>query len=563
MKPRTLIVLATLALCLGGYILLVESDQHTSDELRMQQRRVVPKLNRDVIRSINVKWPGRSTPLDLRRQGDSQWRVGQWRADPAMVDQIISGVEFLEYVRTLPPGSDRERMGLTSPVTLTLDQGSGPKIRLLMGGKDPSGQGVYLEHGSRLLVVPAGFLAMLQRSPGQLRDSELVPLGRAQIRRVKIRSRDQTVTVERPKKTWTVTAGASRVRAKLRAVDRLLLGLSSLRAARFLERGPAAGAGPWIEVRGEGSALQLGSPGPCPGRPTERAVQVGEREGKGPWRRSAACVPKDDLAALEVTPAALMDLAPTTLSAADLARVVLQRGGRKLTLTRVGGRWLMGKDRPADADVVRKWAERLAARTGKLWSQADGDEPLEAHLALTSEDKTVEVLHFFRPAAGRVTALRHADGAKLVFPESILTLLITDPLAFRQRQVLKLSPYDVVRLSVTRQGKTRHHARTDDGWKDTARAPTLDAAVNLLAALRAQRFLATAPTMEAPVTLTLTLAPSALKPADSGPAPRREVKLRLGSGDVAGGCPATTPGQPPFWLPAPACKILLALISDR
>jgi len=69
--------------------------------------------------------------------------------------------------------------------------------------------------------------------------------------------------------------------------------------------------------------------------------------------------------------------------------------------------------------------------------------------------------------------------------------------------------------------------------------------------------------MEAPVTLTLTLAPSALKPADSGPAPRREVKLRLGSGDVAGGCPATTPGQPPFWLPAPACKILLALISDR
>ena len=152
MKPRTLMALALCALLLGGYVLLVERGQHSSDELRMQKRRVVPSLQRDRVAAMTIQRQGRS--VVLRRKGDEAWTVGAWRADAALADRILSGVEFLEYVRTLPQGSDRARLGLDRPsVTLTLSQGSGPGIQLSLGRLDTSGQGVYLAHGSRLFEI--------------------------------------------------------------------------------------------------------------------------------------------------------------------------------------------------------------------------------------------------------------------------------------------------------------------------------------------------------------------------------------------------------------------------
>ena len=565
MKIRTLIILAVVALSLGSYILLVERDQQTSEDLRMQKRRVVPGLDRDRITGIRIKRQGRT--VDLRRLGDTSWLVGQWRADPALVDQILSGVEFLEHVRTLPDDSDRGRMGLTSPTAvLTLNQGSRPGIQLTLGRTDPSGQGVYLEHGSRQFVVAVGFRTMLQRDPRELLDKELMPLARQEIRKILIRHRGKPYTLQPLGQGWTVNQGRQRVRAHAQRVGKLLVALRSLRATRFPGQPLAAKAEPWIEVQGKAANIRISLPGQCPGRPTERVVQLHERHGAGSGLRSpgaglssVACVAQQELQLLEVAPTALMDLAPTGLSAAQLARIEIRRGGRTLVLRRDGGKWFMGQKEQADTDSVRRWAASLGALRGSLRSKATAGEALnEGHVTLLSEGKVEEALEFGQAAAGQVPTLRRADGVTLAFPEKVLDLLRTDPLEFRRRQVLEFSPLEVVRLSWTSRGRTRDYRRTGDGWQDKANAGTLDKVVRLLASLRVQRFLSAVPAMDSSVTLVLTLSPRALKPVDAGARAKRLLKVRLGVTAADGGCPGLLQGVPPFWLPPSVCKVLLS-----
>ena len=562
MSHRTLIVLAVVALSLGSTILLVERDRHTTDELRMQKRRVVPKLDRDRITNIRLKRQGRT--VELRRLGDGRWLVGQWRADPTLVDQILSAVEFLEHVRTLPEGSDLSRMGLTSPsVVLTLSQGNRPGIQLTLGRRDPSGQGVYLEHGSRQFVVAAGFRTLLQRDPRELRDRELMPLASEQIRRIQIHHQGQTYSLEPRGKGWTVVQGLHRVRAIPQRMGKLLVALRSLRAARFPDRPGAANAEPWIEVQGKAASIRILLAGKCPGRPTERVVQVHEREGAGQGQRSVACVARQELEALEVAPAALMDLRPTGLSAALLARIEIRREGRVLVLRRDGGKWFMGKTEQADVDRVRQWVAALGALRGSLRGPAITGELLDAgSVTLLSESKVEEILELGRAVAGQVPTLRRADGVALTFPEKVLDLLRPDPLEFRQRQVLEFSSLDVVRLTCSSRGRTRAYSRTGTGWKDSANAGTLESVVGLLASLRVQRFLSAAPPMESPVTFVLTLSPRALKPVDAGARAERLLKVRVGATEAGAGCPGIVEGQPPFWLPPSACKVLTSLARD-
>lgn len=572
MKPRTLIVLAVVALSLGSYVLWVEGDQHTSDELRMQRRRVVSGLDRDKVTGITIKRQGKT--ITLRRLGDARWQVGPWRADPALVDQILSGVEFLEHVRTVPEGSDRQRMGLTSPgLVLTFNRGDRPKIQLSIGRRDPSGQGVYLEYGSRVVVVAASFRAMLQRDPGQLRDRELMPLTGEQILEIQLRHQGRDYSLQPRGKGWIISMDRQRVRADPRRVGKLLMALRSLRAARFPDLVTAAGAEPWITVRGKSITISIRRAGQCPGRPTERLVYSHERDGSGKRQPagqqppasgliSTACVPTRELTALEVAPPALMDLAPISLSAAQLARVEIRRGGRALVLRRDGGRWLLGKNEPAGADRVRNWAAALGALKGTLRSPgAQGEVLDQARVTLLSESKVTEVLELGKAAAGQVPALRRADGAALWFPEKILSLLRPDPLEFRRRQVLALSALDVVLLSCTTGGRTQDFPRTKNGWKDRAMAATLDRVVAQLASLQVQRFLAAAPAMTSPLSLSLTLAPRALKAADAAPPTTRIVTLTVGAADASGGCPGVLDGEPPVWLSPSVCKVLTALAA--
>ncbi len=422
--------LALCALLLGGYVLLVERGQHSSDELRMQKRRVVPSLQRDRVAAMTIQRQGRS--VVLRRKGDEAWTVGAWRADAALADRILSGVEFLEYVRTLPQGSDRARLGLDRPsVTLTLSQGSGPGIQLSLGRLDTSGQGVYLAHGSRLFVVSASFAAMLRKDPAQLRDRELVPLSQAQIRAVRIHHAGQTHTLEPGKGGWRVGPGTSRIRARARQVGRLLVALRSLRAARFVTRAGEGTLRPWLEIRARAGApsVSLSAPGQCPGRPTERLLRVTEKPASGAAVTSACCVAAADLEPLATPPAKLLDLSPTDQTAATLARVTITRGGQTLALTRDGGKWMLGKAE-ADVDRVRRWVASLAALEGTLRTPAAGEALTAGRVELVSEDKERQVILLGAAIGERIPALRRADGAALWLPAGALKLLQNDPARF-------------------------------------------------------------------------------------------------------------------------------------
>ena len=611
MRPRTLCVLGLVAILLGGYVVLVERRQQTTDEKQLASRRIVPELHREQLQQITIE-RGAAVISLLRREG-TWWLEApaamQGRADDSIVDQLLSAVEFLEYQRTLPTDGQRRAAGLKPPAVRLRLQGGGARVELALGQTDPSGKGVYLEYRGRVFVVGRGLLQLLSREPGQLRDPRLLTLDRAAVRLLRVAGiadpsplpvlRRETgnnkyrhsrralaagrlgaparsgigreaqkhdsgreVVLRQAAGRWTVDHGEHRVWALQGKVVRLLGALLNLRAARFPARPGGRPETSWITIEGPGGTTQIRAGGPCPGRPAERLLFVRQGAVKGGTRPRwvSACVTSEDLGELSVDRAALLDLSPTRLQLAGLSRVELQRPQARLVLTRDAGRWMLEGGVQADPDLLRSWVRRLRDLRGSLDLRADpGELFATGSITLETEDGKQQRVQLGRVEAGRVLA-RRGDQARLWFPGQLLALLRTDTLALRHRRVLELSPYHVSSLILRRQGRSQEHHRTEKGWStagkpaSSASAKHLDRLTRRLSALRATSFLSARPTLTAPLTIRVELSGKPLQPTDAAREPK-VVELQVGSTTTGTACPVLLGGQP-MLLPPEACADL-------
>src|SRR5262249_7095624 len=125
---RTPVALFAVALVLGGYIFLVERHGSSTGDAALSARRVVPRFERDKVSRIEI---GGTV---VEKKGDD-WRITKpidFAADRAAIDDVLSGVEFLESKRVIEGKPQPAEYGFDKPrVTVRIGD-----VQLVVGSKE-------------------------------------------------------------------------------------------------------------------------------------------------------------------------------------------------------------------------------------------------------------------------------------------------------------------------------------------------------------------------------------------------------------------------------------------
>jgi hypothetical protein len=199
---RTTIVLAVLALILGGgYYLFDVRGREARERAQAAERRVM-NFDPDDVREVIVEKPAER--VVVRVEGD-RWRILEpvrELADEATLEGLLSFVRGLEKIRSLEGPSELATVGLDKPeARLRLGLKSGEALTLLVGGPNPVRTGVYaaVEGAPVVFLAPARLGTELAKTPylDELRDRAILPMDVEQIRRIEIARADTRIAIER------------------------------------------------------------------------------------------------------------------------------------------------------------------------------------------------------------------------------------------------------------------------------------------------------------------------------------------------------------------------------
>lgn len=495
---RTPVVLAAVALVLGGYIFLVERHGGSSDDVAHSARKVVPKFERDKVSRIEI---GATV---LERKGED-WRITKpidFPADHAAIDDLLSGVEFLESKRVIDgkPGD----YGLDKP-RVVVEVGD---VRLAVGNDDASGKAVYVQRAgdARVFVVDKHFADQVDKNVDALRDRRVFVFDRAQVKTVDI----DGVVLKHEGTTWRLSDG---VRVDPAKMGDLLKALEDLRVQSW---------------------------SPC-GAPRKLAV-----DGK-----AAPNVCIKDIDKIHVEAEALRDRG--LLATRDPKSITIESGGKKLALAHEDGGWKMTapQAQAAEDDAVRRWIEDVGA------FRAQGFRPVAGSFPTTvTFDK--DVIHLSAPQGGRVFARREGEPVMLELHAEIAQQLAPDPMLFRSRKILSFVRFDAKKLVTNDEVAVKGEA---DTWKlekpvgIEVDADVMDKLLGALGDLRAEKFVATQGRKDLR-TLTVTVEPPA---GAKGEKPKAETHTV----EIGSDCIAHADGGPPFVVQKEHCAELRAHLATR
>jgi hypothetical protein len=378
---------------------------------------------------------------------------GREPADAASVDRVISGFGFATPVRRLDDGNLAE-LGIATPEA-SVDIAMGESlVRLALGKNAPSPPGsVYVSvternEEPRLAVVSKEVAALFRTTPDDLRVRALAGVARSDIRALVLEYPNDKVLLERSSAGFRVSGKGRANRARL---DDLFGALARLEAKRFVEvaevkrarREPPSVVVRVTPVAAKARPVVVSVGGACPGFGDEVLALV-----EGPPER-AACVERAVARALELERAALLDKAPFSARPDEVETLRIERGGKRLVLTRRGAAFLLRE--PSEATV------ELDAGNARLAALLDAS----AELVENPDPKKLGL----EPPDGRVVVTRIAENDKAV--------------------------EETLELGKTQPDGTLPVRRTDDGavltlGRDAARAFAVDAA--LLRSLRLADF---------------------------------------------------------------------------
>lgn len=292
MRPKTLLVLALLALGMGAFIYFVERDLPTTEE-RAERAKKLLAVEGDEVTAIVID-SGEGTPaVRLERQvaattddeddaeddaeeaadgedpfagfgldagdddagddgGDDEWRITapfRARADRAAVASLLAALTGLEKERTLKD-VDRAAASLEPPRhRVTLVTADGEERTIAVGGELPASSDVLvsLGGGDTAYQVAGGFVGDLAKEPGDWRDRSLFPGERGDVERLTLLGSDQhgpthRILLARRGEGWWIEAPLTD-RADGDAVDTLVGDLVALEASRFVDETPDAETG--------------------------------------------------------------------------------------------------------------------------------------------------------------------------------------------------------------------------------------------------------------------------------------------------------------------------------
>jgi hypothetical protein len=496
-------------------------------------RPLVPGLEADAVVRLVVRGP--DSAVELAR-GDGGWAViapAPGPADGPAVADLLSALAVARWDRVVRD-PDSAATGLASP-RRSLEVTTATRTTRIAVGAAVTATGqvwVRVDDGPPLLV-PGWVATAVDRDLGALRQQRLAPVAPAEVTAVELHGPGLDLVLSGAPlairgEGWTARAAPERVSA-------LLAAITGLAAVAF----PPADAVPGpdglaVRVLGGAAPVELVERGTCEGG----RVRVDGSAGAACVEAAAWQAIRD--AASGAGSAAWIDPRP----AAGAVSVALARTG--VTLRRQGGVFTVeaaGETAPADPDAGSRLLAALAAPGRVVAAPAGGD------VVATAVDAAgaTTVLH----AAGPSRLRRDREPFALVVDAAVLAALAADAGALRSRQLVSAEATALVRLVVTRGGRsaTLERGAVIGEWTGAGALPAaaIDAAAAALADLRAARRGAGTGGLDLRVEATFEAAPVAgARPATHS--------VELATGD----CRARVDGAAVVLEPA-ACSALRAL----
>ncbi len=511
MNTRLTWLLLLVAVALGGYALLTE-----------RRPGVMPGgLGRTAFAPIGA---GSVTAIELLRSNtvvrverlNGQWTLKLPVAYPAQGAAIESFLDALGKVRPtrwlsaaeLSAGGVTNSLaafGLeTGAITVKLETDSGP-VLLKLGGAAPIGDQQYLQRVGLdgVFLIGGSLLASLPRSADYWRDRSLFELRGETYDRLEVRGKTPGFEVRRNAAgQWMLTKPLA-ARADGARIESLINALRTARVVAFLSDSPGVDLEPlglqppeneFILARGTNELVRL-QIGNVPADATN-FVRV-----RLPATTNIVLVPVEVglLARLPLPNFRDRRLLPPLTG---VNRIEIRAGTNLTTVQARGTNWLVTAptEFPADPDLVRYWLDQLPDLT-----IADFANDVVADYATYGLAQPAREYRFF--AGTNVLAqlqFGKQDGAERIFARRLdepgvyslaLGAFLQQPEAAGQFRDLRFSESNVVRVAITRLGKTRTLERTAAGeWAVTAGAPAaaftpaVEETLHRLGALQAVRY---------------------------------------------------------------------------
>ncbi len=244
MKTRdTIILLVVVAVC-GLFIFLYERNLPTTGEKEERQGRILSLLDIEKVTRIALEGPEHTTVI-VREGSTDEWKLTspvQAEADAAMVDGLLSDLEFLESDRKVPKATSAQRksFGLVTPSVEVEVEMKGATLRFVLGAEAEAG-GVYLalDGDDTVYVVETMSVESLRRKPSEFREKRLLGRTAGGLTDLRVTHQDgTTVRLVSTARGWELNVGdGGAERASQKAADQVTRSLASLRALEFLEDG--------------------------------------------------------------------------------------------------------------------------------------------------------------------------------------------------------------------------------------------------------------------------------------------------------------------------------------
>lgn len=488
MSRRAVIALAIVAAAMAAY-LAFGGRGHRDGERAAARTRVMPPFDRATVRRIEIRRSAAENVILLHSPSPRSpapapgWHLqlaGDPAADDAAVEDLLAALDLAESDRTADLTA--EAAGLERPVAEISIETPGGTHELQLGNVDATGRSVYarLRPDGPIRAIGVRVRELADRDAADFRDRRLFPVEAAAVTAIAWRDPAGPGELRAVEGRWQNGRGEwvanERVAESLRR-------LNALRIERFVA-GPAGKSdGHRTLTITASSATITASSAKLPldvvaegalVRGDER-VYVPADAFEAAWRSLTAAAVRDDR---------LLALAPDTVT-----RVDLQDDHGRVGLARVGGAWTFTTPKvpyAADTKVVDEWLARL----GTIRTATRSGGPNTRHLI----------------AEGRFRQQVDVSG-----PPDVYALLAPDPLRFRDRSVLSFARFDVRRLQRLAGKNTQQVTTTDGGgsWQapagEGADAANVAQVVGALSELRAEEFVASAPSGEPAVRLQIDL----------------------------------------------------------
>ncbi len=350
MKTRTTLILAVIALVVGGVVLLDYQKGTTTEKRRERSRRILDFDSSSITRLELVQ---SNVTIVAEKSGD-RWQIKQpleYRADTGAINSILDGVEFAEKTRTLTPadlaGLDLAELGLTEPrLQLTLTAPRGP-VTLLVGSETPTKNSVYVQVAGQaeVLIAESYLVSRLQRTVTDLRDRVVLDFDPALASRLELKNAERVAELARGSTgngpaLWSFVRPLA-TRADQGRVSDLLSSLAALRVQEFVSDDPKdvhtyrlgePAREITISRTGTEGVLTLLVSAPLTNQPN--VVHAKLKNADAIFTLDAAAIQKSDVAVAD-----LRDRQVLAFRDEDVQSIEVQRGADRLTLVRTNDAW--------------------------------------------------------------------------------------------------------------------------------------------------------------------------------------------------------------------------------